>query len=58
MEKITIYIGLLVGSFVGGYVPVLLLDVGALSLVSLVSGFVGAVVGVWLGWKLTQWIGA
>jgi uncharacterized membrane protein YeaQ/YmgE (transglycosylase-associated protein family) len=56
MEKITIYIGLFVGSIVGGWLPTALSGSGWFSAASLVMGFVGAVVGTWLGWKLTQWI--
>jgi len=57
MEKLTIYIGLTIGGIVGAYLPVVLFQVGGLSLVSLVCGFVGCIVGAWLGWKLTLWIG-
>jgi hypothetical protein len=56
MEKLTIYIGLTIGGIIGGYLPVVLLHVSAFSWVSLVCGFVGCFVGVWLGWKLTLWI--
>jgi hypothetical protein len=56
MQRATITIGVVVGSIVGAYVPVLLFHVGALSLLSLVLGFVGAVVGAWLAWRLTLWI--
>ena len=56
MAKTVIFIGVIVGSIVGAYIPVLLFHVSALSLLSLVMGFVGAVAGAWLGWKLTQWI--
>ena len=56
MAKTVIFIGVFVGSIVGAYIPVLLFHVSALSLLSLVMGFVGAVAGAWLGWKLTQWI--
>jgi len=56
MEKLTIYIGLTVGGIVGGYLPVVLLGVGAFSWVSILCGFIGCVIGTWLGWKLTLWI--
>ncbi len=56
MAKMTITIGLILGSIVGAYVPVWLFHVSALSALSLVLGFVGAFAGAWLGWKLTQWI--
>ena len=56
MEKLTIYIGLTIGGIVGGYLPVVLFNVSAFSWLSLICGFVGCIVGVWLGWKLTLWI--
>lgn len=56
MAKTVIYIGLTVGGVVGAYLPVVLFDSGELSGASLIGGFVGAVVGAWAGWKLTQWI--
>jgi uncharacterized membrane protein YeaQ/YmgE (transglycosylase-associated protein family) len=56
VEKMTIYIGLFVGSIVGGWLPVALFGSGWFSAASLIMGFLGAVVGTWLGWKLTQWI--
>jgi uncharacterized membrane protein YeaQ/YmgE (transglycosylase-associated protein family) len=56
MEKLTIYIGLTIGSIIGGYLPVVLFNVSAFSWLSLICGFVGCIVGVWLGWKLTLWI--
>ena len=56
VEKLTIYIGLTIGGIIGGYLPVVLFNVSAFSWLSLVCGFVGCIVGVWLGWKLTLWI--
>ena len=56
MARTVIFIGVVVGSVVGAYVPVLLFHVSALSLLSLAMGFVGAVAGAWLAWRLTQWI--
>jgi hypothetical protein len=56
MEKLTIYIGLTIGGIIGGYLPVVLFQVSAFSWLSLICGFVGCIVGVWLGWKLTLWI--
>jgi uncharacterized membrane protein YeaQ/YmgE (transglycosylase-associated protein family) len=56
MEKLTIYTGLTIGGIIGGYLPVVLFHVSAFSWLSLICGFVGCIVGVWLGWKLTLWI--
>jgi hypothetical protein len=56
VARIIIVIGTIVGSIVGAYLPVWLFHAGALSAFSLIMGFVGAVVGTWLGWKVTQWV--
>jgi hypothetical protein len=56
MEKMTMYIGLFIGGTVGSYVPVVLSGAGWFSLASIIAGFVGSAVGLWLGWKLTEWI--
>jgi hypothetical protein len=52
----TLYIGLFVGGTVGSYLPVALFGSGWFSAASIIGGFVGCVVGLWLGWKLTEWI--
>lgn len=51
-----IYIALAVGSIVGACVPVARFGAGELSGASPLGGFIGACVGLWLRWKLTQWI--
>jgi uncharacterized membrane protein YeaQ/YmgE (transglycosylase-associated protein family) len=56
VEKMTMYLGVFVGGTIGGYLPVTLLHVGWFSWESIVFGFVGSAVGLWLGWRLTQWI--
>ena len=56
MEKTTLSIGLFLGSCIGGWLPVALFGQGWLSAASIICGFVGAAAGLWLGWKLTEWI--
>jgi hypothetical protein len=56
VARLTIYAGLTVGGIVGGYLPVAVFGVSWLSGWSILGGFVGAFVGLWLGFKLTQWI--
>jgi hypothetical protein len=56
VEKLTIYIGLTIGGIVGGYLPVVLFHVSTFSWISILLGFVGCVIGAWLGWKVTLWI--
>ena len=52
-SKTLIWIGLFVGSTIGGYIPVLW-GASMLSLSSVLLGGVGGIAGVWVGWKLTQ----
>jgi hypothetical protein len=56
VSKTVIYMGLTIGGVIGGYVPVALFHVSAFSILSIVCGFVGCLIGLWLGWKLTTWI--
>lgn len=48
-----IWIGLAVGSTVGGYIPALL-GAGFLSFSSVILSAVGGILGVWLGFKLGE----
>ena len=50
------YLGVFVGGTIGSYLPVMLFHVGWFSWESILFGFVGSAVGLWLGWKLTEWI--
>jgi uncharacterized membrane protein YeaQ/YmgE (transglycosylase-associated protein family) len=55
--KTLIYIFLLIGSIAGGWIPTLW-GAGALSFQSLLGGFVGALLGIWAGYKLGRYIGS
>ena len=57
MDKLFIYGGITIGSLVGAYLPVWLFDASALSVMSIIFGIVGSVVGLWLGYLATQNIG-
>jgi uncharacterized membrane protein YeaQ/YmgE (transglycosylase-associated protein family) len=50
-RKTTIRVGLLVGSFVGGYIP-LLWGASAFSFSSVIFGAIGASLGVYVGYKI------
>jgi hypothetical protein len=52
--KLMIYVGASIGGLVGGYLPILLLHADALSGWSLLSGFVGTMLGLWAGYKVSQ----
>ena len=56
LPKVLIWIGLLVGSTAGGYVPTAF-GVGLFSLWSVVGSVVGGVAGIFAGYKLAQWLG-
>lgn len=51
--KTAVWIGVLVGSSIGGYIPILF-GASFLSLWSLLGNTVGALLGIFLAYKLTQ----
>jgi uncharacterized membrane protein YeaQ/YmgE (transglycosylase-associated protein family) len=55
--KTLIYIFLTIGSIAGGWIPTLW-GASALSMLSLLGGFIGALLGIWAGYKLGQYIGS
>jgi uncharacterized membrane protein YeaQ/YmgE (transglycosylase-associated protein family) len=48
-----VWIGMTVGSVVGGYIPALW-GAGIFDLSSIILGGIGAVVGIYLGYKMSQ----
>ena len=50
--KWAIYIGAGAGGFIGGYVPVLLWNADALDALSLLGGFIGTLLGLWVGYRI------
>ena len=53
-SKSLIYIGMIVGSAIGGYIPLLWGD-DYLSMMSVVLTAIGGIVGIWLGYKLSSY---
>jgi len=51
--KSLIWIGVFVGSAVGGYIPLLWGD-SMFSMTSVILSTVGGIAGIWCGWKLSQ----
>ena len=51
MGKTIVYAGMTVGSLIGGYLPVVVFHTGALGMASLIGGTLGAIVGLWAGYK-------
>lgn len=54
MEKLFIYGGITLGGIIGAYIPVWLFNVDGLSLISLIGGTIGSLVGLFFGYKAAQ----
>ncbi|MBN1824365.1 MAG: hypothetical protein JW803_08605 [Endomicrobiales bacterium] len=52
-NKKLIMVGMVAGSFAGGYLPVLF-GASAFSFLSLITGAAGAALGIWLAYRLTR----
>ena len=52
-EKTLIFIGMTVGSVVGGYLPILW-GADLISFSSVLFSGIGALIGIWLGHKISQ----
>jgi hypothetical protein len=50
MDKKIVMIGMVIGSFIGGYVPTFF-GAGVFSMTSVIFGFLGGVVGIYLAYK-------
>lgn len=53
MQKLIIIIGMIVGSTIGGYVP-LLFGAGIFSVSSIIFGALGGLFGIYIGYKISQ----
>jgi hypothetical protein len=53
MDKKMIMLGMIVGSGIGGYAPVLF-GAESFSVASIVGGFIGGFLGIWLAFRLTR----
>lgn len=51
--KSLVTFGAFIGSIIGGYLPVLF-GVSAFSITSLLSSSVGAIIGIWIGYKIAN----
>ncbi len=56
MQKRLITLGMIVGSMVGGYVPVLF-GVSMLSFMSILFSIIGGIAGILAGYKLGKYLG-
>ena len=53
MQKLLIFFGMMIGSTIGGLIP-LLWGAGIFSYSGVLFSGIGAVVGIWIGYKLTN----
>ncbi|MDD5527653.1 MAG: hypothetical protein PHO56_01610 [Patescibacteria group bacterium] len=53
MDKKIVMIGMVIGSFAGGYLPTLW-GAGVFSYTSVIGGFVGGIIGIWASYKLVR----
>lgn len=56
MQKFLINFGMIVGSLIGGYIPALW-GAGMFSISGILLSVLGGVLGVWLGYRLSQTMG-
>jgi uncharacterized membrane protein YeaQ/YmgE (transglycosylase-associated protein family) len=54
MQRSLIWFGLFIGSTIGSYIPTLW-GAGFFSMSSVLLGAVGAIVGIWIAFKITQY---
>ncbi len=55
-SKTIITLGATVGSVAGSYLPAVWGNSDGLSFISLISGSIGGIIGIWIGYKLTRYI--
>lgn len=51
MDKKVIFLGMLFGSTIGGYLPTIF-GYNAFSMPSILGGFIGGLLGIWLSFRL------
>lgn len=52
--KTLVTIGMVIGSFIGSYIPLIWGD-NVLSITSILFGAFGGFMGIWAGYKIAQW---
>lgn len=53
-SKPFVWAGMILGSFIGGYIPSLWGDTNLFSISSLVLGSLGAIAGIYIGFKMSR----
>ena len=54
-SKGIVWIGMFMGSLIGGYLPALWGDTNIFSFASLILGTIGAIAGIYVGWKISRY---
>lgn len=54
MNKSVIFIGMAIGSYLGGYLPTLF-GAGVFSLTSIFCSGIGGIAGIWLSYKIVNY---
>ena len=52
-SKSMVMLGMIVGSTIGGYLP-MLFGAGAFSLISIFTSAIGGIIGIYIGYRITQ----
>jgi len=52
-SKTLIFLGMFIGSIIGGYIPTFF-GTGLFSFSSILFSGIGSIIGIWLGYKLSQ----
>lgn len=52
-RKFLVLLGMTLGSFIGGYIPVLF-GADLLSFSSIIGNGIGGIIGIWISYKLTS----
>jgi uncharacterized membrane protein YeaQ/YmgE (transglycosylase-associated protein family) len=52
-QKKTIFIMMMIGGFIGGYIPTLW-GASSFSFATIFANAIGAIIGIWIGFKLTR----
>lgn len=56
MSKTLIYIGITIGGIIGAYLPVMLFHASSFGWESIVCGALGSIIGLWAGYKASQFL--
>ncbi len=53
-SKTLIFLGMFIGSIIGGYIPVLFGD-SMFSYISVITSGLGSLLGIWVGYKISKY---